>query len=69
MRRCRRTSLEAVLSTARQAGHHASAASVGHLVLTHLIPGAEPDAAVKAARASYTGNVSIATEGLVVEVT
>jgi ribonuclease BN (tRNA processing enzyme) len=60
--------LRADLSTARQAGQHAAEANVGRLVLTHFIPGTDPDAAANAARASYPGEVSLATSGLMVEV-
>lgn len=60
--------LRTVLSTARQAGQHAEAANAGRLVLTHLIPGTDPDSATNAARASYPGDVSIATDGLTIDV-
>ena len=60
--------LESGLSTARQAGQHAGAANVGRLVLTHLIPGTESEAAVEAACASYANEISVATDGLVVDV-
>ncbi len=60
--------LEAVLSTAQQAGQHAAAAGVAQLVLTHLIPGTEPDAALEAARMSFSGEIRVARPGLVVDV-
>lgn len=60
--------LQTVLSTARQAGQHAAEANAGRLVLTHLIPGTDPDGAVYAARTGYPGDVSVATGGLAVDV-
>jgi ribonuclease BN (tRNA processing enzyme) len=60
--------LRTVLSTARQAGQHAADANAGRLVLTHLIPGTDPEAATNAARASYPGDVSVANGGLAVDV-
>ncbi|HEX5996347.1 MAG TPA: MBL fold metallo-hydrolase [Jiangellales bacterium] len=59
--------LRTVLSTARQAGRHAAEANARRLVLTHIIPGTDPDAAAAAARASYPGDLSVATDGLVVD--
>ncbi len=61
--------LETGLSTARQASRDAAAANVGRLVLTHLIPGTDPDRAVEAARACYSDEISVATNGLAVDVT
>jgi ribonuclease BN (tRNA processing enzyme) len=61
--------LETTLSTARRAGQDAAAANVGRLVLTHLIPGTEPQDAVEAARASYAKEISVATDGLGVDIT
>jgi ribonuclease BN (tRNA processing enzyme) len=56
------------LSSARQAGQHAAQAGAGHLVLTHLMPGIDHQAARVAATASYAGAVSVATPGLVLTV-
>jgi ribonuclease BN (tRNA processing enzyme) len=53
-------------SSARQAGQVAAAAGVGRLVLTHLMPGAGRRAAIGAAAASYDGDITVATPGLVV---
>ena len=53
------------LSTARQAGEVAREAGAGHLVLTHLWPGTDPDEAVRAAAASYPGEIAVASPGLV----
>ena len=55
------------LSTARQAGEVAREAGAGHLVLTHLWPGTDPDEAVRAAAASYPGEIAVASPGLVTE--
>jgi ribonuclease BN (tRNA processing enzyme) len=55
------------LSTARQAGEVARAAGAGRLVLTHLWPGTDPDEAVRAAAASYPGEIAVASPGLVTE--
>ncbi len=55
------------LSTARQAGAVAREAGAGRLVLTHLWPGTDPDEAVRAAAASYPGDIAVASPGLVAE--
>jgi len=39
-------------------------ASAGHLLLTHLLPGADHQAARAAARSGYDGDISVATAGL-----
>lgn len=54
------------LSSARQAGQDAATAGVGRLVLTHLMPGTDPDAARQAA-ATFDGSIEIAAPGLVVD--
>lgn len=61
------TDLASVLSTARQAGQNAAAADVRQLLLTHLIPGTDPAAAVDVARESYAGPVAIAAADVVVD--
>jgi ribonuclease BN (tRNA processing enzyme) len=43
----------------------AATAGAGRLVLTHLMPGTDPDAAVRAAAAGYTGSITVAVPGLV----
>jgi ribonuclease BN (tRNA processing enzyme) len=55
------------LSTARQAGEVAREAGAGRLVLTHLWPGTDPDEAVRAAAGSYSGEIAVASPGLVTE--
>jgi len=52
------------LSSASQAGQVAAAAGVGRLVLAHLMPETDPDAAVRAAAASYDGSITVAAPGL-----
>jgi ribonuclease BN (tRNA processing enzyme) len=49
------------LSSARQAGQTAARAGVGRLVLTHLWPGTEHQAALDAAAESYHGDIDVAT--------
>jgi ribonuclease BN (tRNA processing enzyme) len=55
------------LSTARQAGEVAREAGAGYLVLTHLWPGTDPDESVRAAAASYPGEIAVASPGLVTD--
>ncbi|MGX1545492.1 MBL fold metallo-hydrolase [Streptomyces adustus] len=55
------------LLTARGAGQYAAAAATGRLLLTHLWPGTDADAAIRAAAKAYDGPVSVATTGLAVE--
>ncbi len=55
------------LSSARHRGQQAAQAGAGHLTLTHLLPGTDHRAARAAARASYDGEVSVATAGLVLD--
>jgi len=54
------------LSSADQQGRQAAEAGVGRLLLTHLLPGTDPDAARAAAERGYRGEVGVATPGLVV---
>jgi ribonuclease BN (tRNA processing enzyme) len=55
------------LSTAVEAGQHASAAGAARLLLTHLWPGTDPEAAVEAGRRTYHGPVDVARPGLVLD--
>jgi ribonuclease BN (tRNA processing enzyme) len=55
------------LSSAHQQGRQAAEAGAGRLLLTHLLPGTDPDAARAAAERGYRGEVGVATPGLVVE--
>jgi ribonuclease BN (tRNA processing enzyme) len=55
------------LSSARQAGEVAREAGAGRLVLTHLWPGSDPDEALRAAAASYSGEIAVASPGLVTD--
>lgn len=52
------------LGSARLAGRYAAESGVGRLVLTHLLPGTDEDAAREAAAATYAGPVDVATAGL-----
>ncbi len=55
------------LSSARQQGTQAAAAGAGRLLLTHLMSGTSPAAAQAAAADGYHGEVSVAAQGLVVD--
>jgi ribonuclease BN (tRNA processing enzyme) len=55
----------AFLSSARQAGSYAQSAHAKALMLTHLWPGTDPDAAFAAAAGTYDGPVEVATPGLI----
>ncbi len=52
------------LSSAADAGRQAARASVGELLLTHLLPGEDPSTARRAARGAFSGNVAVARAGL-----
>lgn len=52
------------LSSADQRGRLATDADVRHLVLTHLLPGTDPDASAAAARQHFTGELTVAATGL-----
>jgi ribonuclease BN (tRNA processing enzyme) len=56
------------LSSAADVGREAARAGVKHLVLTHLMPRTDEAEAVAAAARSFTGPVSVARPGLVVDV-
>lgn len=54
--------------TGREAGEHATAAGVGRLVLTHLVPWGDGEATRTAAAAAYTGPVDLARCGATYDV-
>ena len=56
------------LSTAGDRGNDAHAAGVGALVLTHLLPGEDPESAAARAGERYDGPIDVARPGLVIEV-
>jgi ribonuclease BN (tRNA processing enzyme) len=53
---------EEFLSSASDAGRHATAAGVRRLVLSHVMPGADSDEALLAARGTFDGEVVLASE-------
>lgn len=55
----------AYLSSARQAGELGAMAGACRLMLTHLMPGIAPDAAMNAAAVAYSGDISVAAPGLI----
>jgi ribonuclease BN (tRNA processing enzyme) len=55
------------LTSAPQAGQQAADAGARHLMLTHLAPGTDPEAARAAAGDDYDGPISVATAGLVLD--
>ncbi len=50
--------------TAREAGEHAARAGVGELILTHLVPWTDGEAALTGAAAAYPGTLSLARTGV-----
>ncbi len=56
-----------LLCDAGAAARQATGAGVGRLMLTHLWPGNDPDLAVQAAAAEYSGPLDLAQPGLVIE--
>ena len=57
------------LSTARQAGEQAARARARRLILTHLWPGTDPNAARDAARGAYQADLDVAAPGMTVDLT
>jgi ribonuclease BN (tRNA processing enzyme) len=55
------------LSSARQCGQQAARAGAGQLMLTHLMPGTDHQAARVAAGAGYDGQISVAAAGLALD--
>lgn len=70
---CEATHLEvpeddaAHLTSAAQAGEYAARAEVGRLLLTHVWPGTDEDAAVADAGRAYGGPIGVAWPGLVLD--
>lgn len=60
--------LVGALSSATDAGAEAARAAVQHLVLTHLMPATDDAAAIAAAARAFSGPISVARPGLVVEI-
>ncbi len=54
--------------TARQAAEHARTAGVGVLVLTHLVAWNDPQQSLVEARSAFSGEVMLASSGLVIDV-
>ncbi|MFL5651162.1 MAG: MBL fold metallo-hydrolase [Chloroflexota bacterium] len=55
------------LNCALDVGRQADRAGAMHLILTHLMPDADPDASRASAARSYRGPVDVATAGMVVD--
>jgi ribonuclease BN (tRNA processing enzyme) len=55
------------MNSAAQAGRQAALAGAGRLALTHLWPGADPEAWLAAAARDYGGTLDVATSGLVID--
>lgn len=53
------------LLTAHGAGMYATRAGAGRLLLTHLWPGTDENAALEAAKEAYNGPAAVALSGLV----
>jgi ribonuclease BN (tRNA processing enzyme) len=49
---------------AKEAGDHATRAGAGQLILTHIWPTNDRDAALEKARSAFDGQVRLATDGL-----
>ena len=54
--------------TACEAGAMARRSGVGSLIVTHLLPGADPLAAAEEASAAYGAEATVASSGLVREI-
>ncbi len=52
----------------REAGEHAARAGVGRLLLTHLMPWADPEAMLAEAREAYDGPLEVVRSGAAYEV-
>jgi ribonuclease BN (tRNA processing enzyme) len=58
---------EDVHLTGRQAGEYAAAGGVGHLVLTHLVPWNDREQSLREAASVYSGPLSLAASGRVID--
>jgi ribonuclease BN (tRNA processing enzyme) len=54
--------------SAEQVGEHAAAAGVPRVILTHLVPGLDPEISRKEAAAVYDGVTDVAFSGMTVEI-
>jgi ribonuclease BN (tRNA processing enzyme) len=54
--------------SARQAAEYATAAGVGRLLLTHIVPTLDPAVSLAEARSAFGGSVEIAEQGSVTEI-
>lgn len=54
--------------TAAQAGSLAEKAAVGRLVLTHIVPGLDPNVSLEQAATQFHGEILLATDNAVIEV-
>ena len=57
-----------VLNSALEVGRQAHRAGAAHLMLTHLLPGTDPEASRAAASRSFDDWIAVATPGAVVEI-
>lgn len=55
------------LSSAGQAGENAARANLGHLLLTHLLPGSDPSIALDAALRAYGGSATVGQPGTTID--
>lgn len=60
--------LESVHMAAEQAGAMAAQAGVGRLVLTHIMPGLDPEVSIAQATKSFAGEIDAAADHLLIEV-
>lgn len=60
--------MQDVHMTAAEAGEMAAAAGAGRLLLTHIPPGLDPERSLEQAQERYGGEISVASDGLVLRV-
>ena len=58
---------EGVLNSALEVGRQAHRAGAARLMLTHLLPGTDPEDSLAAARRTFDGSIGVATAGTVVD--